>query len=376
MSFNKIALFLPSLEGGGAERVFVQLANQYAALGYSVDLVLASRRGPYLSEVSSKTNVIDLGATSVSRSLPKLVRYLRESRPQVIQSGLDHANIVAILAAFFARTRTRCVISMRSVPTAVYREDKSVRRWLMLQLMRILYPFANMIIANSQAVKTDLSESLRIPVSKLCVIYNPLNMETINRMSEAKIEHPLICPDTPPLVIAVGSLAVLKDFPTLIRAFSIVRKERDCRLVILGEGQDRHKLEVLIGELGLQRDAFLPGFISNPFPWIKRAAVFVSSSLTEGCPNSLMQALACNTAIVSTDCIGGSAEILQDGYWGKLVPVSDADAMANAILATLNSKEKASSVPRANDFTLAKIAAEYLQVLFPEESTQIADGQS
>lgn len=376
MLSNKVSIFLPSLEGGGAERVFVQLANQFADLGYSVDLVLASCKGPYLGEVSAKTNVVDLGASSVSRSLPKLVRYLRASRPQVIQSGLDHANIVAILAVLLARSKTRCVVSMRSVLTVVYREDKSIRRWLMLQLIRFLYPLANRVIANSQAVKTDLSESLRISDSKLCVIYNPLNVETISKLSEQRIEHPLINADTLPLVVAVGSLAVLKDFPTLIRAFSIVREERECRLVILGEGQDRHKLEALIKDLGLEGCAFLPGFVTNPYPWIKSAAVFVSSSLTEGCPNSLMQALACNTPIVSTNCIGGSAEILQDGKWGKLVPVSDVDAMANAIQMALDLEEKTCSVSRANDFALAKIAAEYLQVLFPVESIHNVDDQS
>jgi glycosyltransferase involved in cell wall biosynthesis len=177
-------------------------------------------------------------------------------------------------------------------------------------------------------------------------------------------------------VIAVGSLSKLKDFGTLVRAFSIVRKTRHCRLVILGEGQERGKLEVLINELGLQGDVMLPGFVSNPFPWIKKAALFVSSSLTEGCPNSLMQALACNTAVVSTDCVGGSAEILQDGKWGMLVPVGDAETMAEAVLATLSSVHKTDAVRRANDFALDKIVAEYLDVLFPEGLPINMDDQS
>lgn len=375
MASSKIALFLPSLEGGGAERVFVQLANQFAALGFPVDLVLASRKGHYLDEVAPAVNVVDLETSGVIRSLPKLVGYLRASRPEVMLSGLDHANIVAILALFLARTRTRGVVSMRSVPTAVYRGDKSIRRWVMLQLIKVLYPFADMIIANSKAVKTDLSESFRIPSQKLCVIYNPLDIERINRLSGAYIDHSWASADAPPVVVAVGSLAILKDFPTLVRAFSIVRKEQDCRLVILGEGQDRDKLEVLINELGLQADVFLPGFVSNPFPWIERAAVFVSSSLTEGCPNSLMQALACDTAVVSTDCVGGSAEILQDGKWGTLVPIGDSAAMAAAILITLNSEHKTDLVRRANDFALDKIVTEYLNVLFPDNSPNHMDGQ-
>lgn len=264
---------------------------------------------------------------------------------------------------------------MRSVPTAVYRHDKSPARWLMLQLIKVTFPFADTIVANSQAVKKDLSESLRLRNRKFSVIYNPLDVEHFDRLSRANIDHPWTGPDAPTVVLAVGSLAILKDFPTLIRAFSIVRKTRDCRLAILGEGPDRDKLEALIGELGVQHDVLLPGFVNNPFPWFRRAALFVSSSLTEGCPNALMQALACNTPIVSTDCIGGSAEILQDGKWGRLVATRDAEAMAEAILQTLDSEQDIELVQRANDFALDKVVNKYLHVLVPDDSSHATDEQ-
>lgn len=362
----KVSIFLPSLDGGGAERVFADLANEFAALGFRVDFALASAHGPYLDEVSAGVRIIDFGASGVLRSLPKLARYLRLERPDVMLSGLDHANLIAILARFVSGNRARCVISMRSVPTAVSREDWSVYGWIAAQLMRVAYRFADKIIANSEFVASDLSQFLPILKNKLHVIHNPLNIDSIEESSRATIDHPWCAVGAPPIVLGVGSLAVLKDFPTLIRAFCSVRSKRDCRLVILGEGPDRTKLEMLICQLGLQRDVYLPGFVSNPYAWMRRAGVFVSSSLTEGCPNALMQALACGTPVLSTDCPGGSAEILEGGRWGRLVPVGKPQVMAAAILTILASTTHPNVRKRANDFALKGIAQEYLHILLPD----------
>src|ERR1700733_2248155 len=153
-----IGIYLPSLDGGGAERVFVQLANEFSALGLRVHLLLAAARGPYLHEVAAGVRIVDLRARGVLHSLPRLVRYLISERPRVVLSALDHANLIAILACRAARTGTRCVISMRSVPSAVYREERYPRRWILPLLMRLCYRHADAVIANSQAVASDLIE--------------------------------------------------------------------------------------------------------------------------------------------------------------------------------------------------------------------------
>jgi glycosyltransferase involved in cell wall biosynthesis len=365
VSSPTITLFLPSLEGGGTQRVFVELANEFVGLGLRVNLALASARGPYLGEISTGVRVIDFGASGVLQSLPKLARHLRSARPDVMLSGLDHANIIAILARVAAGNGTRCVISMRSVPTAVYRESRSVRGWLLLQLIKVAYPFADAIVANSEAVASDLSQLLRITRSRLHIVYNPLNTSRIERSSREEVDHAWCADGAPPIILGVGSLGVLKDFPTLIRAFSIVRSTRDCRLVILGEGPERDGLERLIRELGLERDVYLAGFVSNPFAWMRRAKVFASSSLTEGCPNALMQALACGTAVISTDCVGGSGEVLQGGKWGHLIAVGDYDAMAEAIATTLEATIHPDVRQRASDFAHDRIVRQYLQILLP-----------
>ncbi len=168
------------------------------------------------------------------------------------------------------------------------------------------------------------------------------------------------------MILGVGSLGARKDFPTLIRAFASVRSSRDCRLVILGEGPDRGKLESLIGEMGLQDEVHLPGFVINPFVWMRHASAYVCSSLNEGCPNALMQAMACGTPVVSTDCPGASADLLEGGKWGRLVPLRDHTAMADAISAILQSEEHPDVRKRAEDFAPERIAGEFLSILLPD----------
>ncbi len=365
MSSPLIGLFLPSLDGGGAERVFVELANEFVALGARVDLALADARGPYLSEVAPAVRIVDFEVSGVLRSLPKLVRHLRKERPEALLSGLDHANIVAILARVAARSTTRSVISIRSVPTAGYRETPSLRRWVLLRLMRIAYPFADAIVANSDAVASDVSQLLGIPRDRLHTVHNPLNISRIQSLSFEGVDHPWCVAGAAPLILGVGRLDVLKNFSALIRAFCLVRSRRECRLVILGEGPERANLEGLIRQLGLDREVLLAGFVNNPFSWMRRSRVFVSCSLTEGCPNALMQALACGTPVVSTDSVGGSGEVLQGGKWGYMVAVGDIRAMAAAIEASLDTTGHPDVRLRAKDFAHETVVRQYLQILLP-----------
>lgn len=369
---RKISLFLPSLAGGGAERVFVELANEFRARDHGVDLVLASARGPYLAELDPDVRVIDLQSSGVLRSLPGLVRYLRRETPDVLLSALDHANIVAVIARAFARRGTRSVISTRAIPSVWYRQSRSPRSWALVQLMRLTYRLADAIIVNSEAGAADLEHFLQLPRARVSVIFNPVDIDAIDRLSLEDEPHEWCQSDSCALILGIGRLAKLKDFSTLVRAFALIRAQRDCRLVILGEGPYRERLELLLSELGIQEDAYLPGFIANPYPWMRNADVFVSSSLVEGCPNAVLQALTCGTPVVSTDCLGGSAETLQGGKWGRLVPIGDATAMAAAIGETLDTVNTTGGRQRARDFAPARIVEQYLQVLLPDQSPQAA----
>jgi len=366
----KVVLFLPSLAGGGAERVFVELANDFADLGLSVDLVLAHAVGPYLSELGRSVRVVDLDSPSTLRSLPKLAHHLKTERPTAILSALDHANVVSIGARAVAQSPIRCVISSRSVPSMLKYEAGLLRAWGVVQAARLTYRFADAVIANSDGVAAVVSQRMSIPRSRIHVIHNPVSIESIERLSREPLGFAGI--ESAPLILGVGRLSGLKDFPTLLRAFAIARAKRACRLVILGDGPDRERLEALACELGVRDELLMPGFVSNPFAWMRRASMLVSSSISEGCPNAVMQALACGTPVVSTDCVGGSREILEHGRWGRLVAVGDPNAMADAIVATLDATQHPDVRQRAGDFAHVKVALQYLRVLLPDEFGALA----
>lgn len=364
---GKVLLFLPSLAGGGAERVFVDLANAFSAAGVPVDLALARAGGPYLRELAPTVRVVDLRCAGVLRSLPRLARHLRRERTQAMLSALEHANVVAVLARHLGRKQTRCVVSTRSVLSMLKHEAGMLSAWRVTQASRLAYPLADAVIANSEGVAADLVRFMRVPRERIHVIHNPISIEWIERLSRESPVGAGVDTSSTPLILSVGRLSGLKDFPTLLRAFALARRTHVCRLAILGEGPDRRRLEALARGLGVGGELLLPGFVANPFAWMQRAALFVSSSISEGCPNALMQALACGTRVVSTDSLGGSREILEDGRWGRLVPVGDAAAMARAITAALDATDEADVRRRAADFSLDKVARRYLEVLLPTE---------
>ena len=365
----KVALFLPSLRGGGAERVMVNLARGFVERGLQVDLVLARAEGPYLSQVPKEVRVVDLGAQRVLHSLPGLVRYLREERPQAMLSALNHANIVAIWAKLLARVKTRLVVSERTTLSRSTENASSIRVKFIPFLVKAFYPYADVVVAVSRGVAEDLIARIGLTAEKIKVIYNPVVTPELFTKAEEPLDHPWFRPGEPPVILGVGRLTKPQDFPTLIRAFALVRKKRPARLMILGEGEERPNLEALVRELGLEREVALPGFVENPYKYMKRAAVFVLSSRWEGLPNALIEALAVGTPVVATDCPGGSKEILEGGKWGRLVPVGDVEALADAIVDILSNSELHGETTEQilQRFDLDYIITKYLKVMRLEE---------
>lgn len=325
-----MALFLPGLHGGGAERVMVQLAGSLASRGHEVDLVLASAVGPYLQDVPAQVRLVDLRAGRVSLSLPRLVAYLRRSRPDVLLSTLEHANVVAVLAGRLSGVP----VVLREANVLRPGGPGGLRARLLPTLMRVTYPWARHVVAVSGSVALSL-QGLGLRAGQVSVIYNPVITDQLPALLRAPLDDPWFRPDAPPVVLGAGRLEPQKDFATLIRAFAQVRAARPARLVILGEGQERGPLEALIRELGLQDDVRLPGFHSDIFAFLGRAQTFALSSRFEGLPGVLIQALAAGCAAVATDAPGGSREVLQGGKLGHLVPVGNAEALAGALLDTL-----------------------------------------
>jgi glycosyltransferase involved in cell wall biosynthesis len=345
----------------------VTLANGFAERGLAVDLVLAKAEGPYLSDVKGEVRVVDLGVSRVLTSLPALVRYLRRERPAAMLSALSHANVVAVAARRLARVPTRVVVSERNNFSISKANASSRRGRLMGHFMRWAYPRAAGIVAVSGGVADDLAAGIKIPRDTIEVVYNPVVTDDLSSRIRQKPDHPWVSDGGAPVVLGVGRLTTQKDFSTLIKAFARLRQEREVRLLILGEGELRSELEALVRQLRLDDAVALPGFAANPFAIMRAAGLFVLSSAWEGLPNVLIQAMACGTPVVSTDCPSGPAEILENGKWGRLVPVGDVDALADAMAATLGELEHPDVSTRAAAFNVEQAVTSYIKVLLTEK---------
>ncbi len=361
-----IAIYIPSLKGGGAERVMVILANEFTEQGFRVDLVLASATGSYLTEVNSRVNIVDLGKSRVIKSLPGLIRYLRDHQPASLLSAMGHANLVALLAKKLSLSNTRIVVSERNDTSIEKDQQKNFRSVVIHCINKYLYRTADEIHAVSRGVAVSLANHLNIPIEKIKVIYNPVYTIKILELAQVQVNLPWLRKNGQHLIVAAGRLTKQKDFSTLVRAFALIHNKIDARLVIMGEGELRADLELLIVEHGLQEKIILPGFVDNPFAIMKHADLFVLSSAWEGLPNVLIQAMACGTPVVSTDCPSGPAEILENGKWGRLVQVGNIEALARAITETLSQKENPDVLTRASHFNLERAVEQYLKILLPD----------
>jgi glycosyltransferase involved in cell wall biosynthesis len=330
-----VALFLPSLVGGGAERVFLDIASGLAGRGLPVDLVIAKTEGALLDQVPGGVRLRALHARRTASSVPALVRYLRRERPAALLTALAHANLMAVAAATVARTGTRVVVTEHLPPSTWVDTPRRRDSKLMPRMMHLGYPRAGAVVAVSSGVADDLARRARIPRSTVRVIYNPILVDRLAELAAEPLDHPWFAPGMPPVVLAVGRLTAQKDFGTLIRAVAAVRERRPCRLLVLGEGEERPRLEALVADLDLGEDVSLPGFVPNPYPYFRAASMLALSSRFEGLPTVLLEAMCLGVPVVATDCPSGPSEILDGGRHGRLVPVGDAAALAAAIGETL-----------------------------------------
>lgn len=361
-----VSFFLPALDGGGAERAMLHVAQGLAAQGMAVDLVLAEAKGAYLHKVPSSIRIVDLQAqfpVLVSKTLA-LHRYLRQKQPDVLFSALDILSS-ATWAQRLAGVRTRIVMCVQTHLSQQFRDHQphTIGR-IRPHLVRWFYPWADQIVTASQGVAADVSNITGVPLDSIQVIYNPVVTPEVLENLHQPVDHPWFASGEPPVILGVGRLVSQKDFPTLVRAFARVRPRYPSRLMILGEGEDRPKLEAMVQELGLEEDVALPGFVDNPYAYMSRASVFALSSVFEGFGNVVAEALAAGTPVVSTNCPSGPAEILANGEYGCLVPVGDADALADAIVKTLQNPTHSQILQqRSQDFSLDCITDQYLNVL-------------
>ena len=369
MGNKKIALFMPDLSGGGAERMMINLARGIEGQGAEVDMVLMRKEGPYLPLVPSSVRIVDLGARRTLSSIGPLATYLRRERPAALLSTFVNVNLAALLARRLARVPARVVVREDNYASITHANREALLMRLADRMQPWLYGWADAIIGVSQGVADDMVHNVGVPAERMHVINNPVVTPELHHLASKPVDHPFFSPGQPPVVLGVGRLSAQKDFPTLIRAFAVVRQQRPAKLVILGEGENRPMLERSCDDLGLEGDADLPGFVRNPYAFMARAAVFALSSRWEGSPNVLVEAMACGTPVVATDCPSGPMETLDGGRLGRLVPVGDADALAESIMQTLEMPVAADCLQRrADDFNVERSAEQYLRVLLGDDA--------
>ncbi len=359
---RRIALFLPSLEGGGAERAMLDIATGLAQAGQPVDLLLVKAHGPYLDLLPEGVCLIDLNARRALTALLPLLRYLRREHPRVLIATLPHANVIALLAKRFCAGRLPVIARRASTFTPEYTHAGFKDR-MTLRLEKYLLPSANAVVALSHEMADDLKCSVPRVAPLIQIIYNPVVWPDHTDKAGMPVNHPWFGEDLP-VILSVGRLAAVKGHATLLRAFAELLQSRPARLVVLGEGPERRSLMDLAQNLAIAHAVDFPGFQPNPFAYMAEASVVVLSSSYEGFPNTLVQAMACGTPVVSTNCPSGPGEILEDGQWGRLVPVDDPPALAKAMLDTLDSPvEPRWLVARARTYSAQASIDRYLKLI-------------
>lgn len=361
---KKLAIFVSFSGDGGVERVIANLCQGFLDFGYAVDLLLVKARGAHMAAIPAGVNVVKLGASQTALCLFPLIRYLRRERPPAVLAAKNRGNRVALLARAMAGVKTRLVVRMDTHLSKALEGTHPLRRFAYYAPMRWLYPKADAIVAVSQGVAEDTAKITGVPLAGIQVIHNPVIVPSLYRQAAMPAAHPFFSPKTHPVLVAAGRFTRQKDFPTLLRAFAQVRAQRPCRLLILGEGQDRTALEALATELGVQEDLAMPGFLDNPYAYIARSDLFVLSSIWEGSPTVLTEALALGIPVVATDCPSGPREITEGGRYGRLVPMRNPDALADAILASLSESHDPEKLRSAvSDYTVAASAAKHLRAM-------------
>jgi glycosyltransferase involved in cell wall biosynthesis len=358
----RLAFFIPTMNLGGAQQVTVTIANGLAARGYAVDLVLARAVGPLLDRVDDAVRVVDLATPPISgvgvlAAVPALRRYLRRERPDVLFAAMMNANVVGVLTHALAGVGTRLVLTEHNT----FGVRPGLRDRVTAGLATVLYPRADRVVGVSRGVADSVVAGTNVDDERVSVLYNPIDVEAIRAAAAEPLADAVAETMAGDVVFTVGRLAAAKDHATLLRAFRRVHDRRPwVRLVVAGVGPKRAELECLADDLGLADAVTFVGFVDNAYASMAAASVFVLSSKHEGLPTVLLEALACETPIVSTDCPSGPREILADGRYGRLVPVGDDAALAEAIVESLDAPTPAAALgTRAADFSLDAVLSEY-----------------
>jgi len=361
---HKISIIIPTLGGGGAERLHVNLANDWISKDYEVEFILMQNsgdNGTLIPLLSQKINVINLNVQKIRYAFLPLTNYFKKTNRDIVICAMWPLTSICVLSWLFAGKRSKLFLSEHENLSKSYILERKVKAWILKSTIKFSYPICNGLIAVSNGVKDDLTHLGKIKKNLVKVIYNPAATGKPVFCEYPSVKEKIWSGNFDHHILSIGRLCLQKDFITLIKAFKIITKNFNAKLIILGEGPERSNLEFLVKQLNLESKISLPGFVNDVKPWLSSSDLFVLSSKWEGFGNVLVEALECGLPIVSTNCLSGPSEILENGRYGKLVPTEDPSAMALAIQQSLTAKhDHLKLMNRANFFHVDKISNEYL----------------
>jgi glycosyltransferase involved in cell wall biosynthesis len=352
---------------GGAYRCLGNLIPEWTATGLDVEL-LGYRDAVrfYPEELPNSVGFLHLGTRARLTTLWRLWRYLRTRRPRAVLATNHLDNLLIAVAGRLPGVRSRIVLGVHNNFVASTRGGVAKRRRKVNRVRRF-YPWADALITVSHGLARSLREAAGLERLPTRPIYNAVITPSILERAREPVNHPWFNDGAGPVAIFVGRFSYQKDLPTLLEAVAEVRRQRPLRLIMVGKGSQEEALRVRAEELGIVEAVDMPGHVANPYAWMARADLFVLSSAWEGFGNVVAEALALGVPVVSTDCPSGPAEILEHGRYGRLVPVGDAPALAEAVLQTLDAPLSYDPQEATRRFTSAYVAERYLEVLLVDD---------
>jgi glycosyltransferase involved in cell wall biosynthesis len=358
-----ISILLPDLRGGGAERVNIDLAYEFVRAGHDVELVLMQARGELLEEARSSFSVVEL-ATPRARGLPlALARYLLKQKPDALLAAMWPLTVIAPLAARVSGHHCKVLVSEHNSLSVQYRDWGQVHRTALWSSMALGYRLADSRVAVSSGVAADIAALSGLRPEAFDVIHNPVRPRTEPSPDAIRDAETLWSGRRGARIVTVGSMKAQKNHPLLLSAFAQLDRP-EARLMFVGDGAGRDILLSLSQDLGIANQVIFAGFCRDPTPFYKTADLFVLSSDYEGFGNVIVEAMACGTPVVSTDCPSGPSEILDGGRYGTLVPLRDPIALSQAIEAALARSFSSDELrARAAEFRPEIAAQKYLELI-------------
>ncbi|MFA9460556.1 glycosyltransferase [Thiohalorhabdus sp. Cl-TMA] len=360
-----IVLFGNLKIGGGKGRCVANLIPVWDRLGIKVQ-ILGYRDAQLFhpEEFPDSLGFLHLGTRERLPTLFRLWRYLRKVQPKAVLARHHADNVLIAAAGRLPGVHSRIVVEARNNYVASVRGGKGKQRKKMAQIRRF-YPWADALIGASQGVARDLREAAKLWELPGYSIPNTTITPSLFEQGQEAVDHPWLQEGATPVVLSVARFAPQKDLPTLLKAVAKARQSRPLRLIMLGKGPEKEAIQQEVRRLGLEEVVAMPGHVSNPYAWMARADLLALSSAWEGSPNVLIEALALGTPVVSTDCPSGPAEILENGRYGRLVPVGDSSALAEAICRSLDHPLDFDRDEATRPYTVEHAAPRYLDVLLP-----------